>query len=110
MKRLLDPASLGALARRCAVRGAGGGGGTHLGLLQALQATEEFGPVPLMGLDELPDDDLLMPCGGIGAPTVTIEKIENGDEGSRLRHYLEGISGRRVGAPLGHQGEERERG
>jgi uncharacterized protein len=98
MKRLLDPASLRALARGCAVLGAGGGGDTHLGLLQALQATEDFGPVPLMGLDELPDDDLLMPCGGIGAPTVTIEKIENGDEGSRLRHYLEALSGQRVAA------------
>src|SRR5690349_24850520 len=99
MKRLLDPASLRALARGCAVLGAGGGGDTHLGLLQALQATEDFGPVPLMGLDELPDDDLLMPCGGIGAPTVTIEKIENGDEGSRLPPSLEAPAGHGVAAP-----------
>src|SRR5690349_4469347 len=98
MKRLLDPAALRALARGCAVLGAGGGGDTHLGLLQALQATEDFGAVPLMDLDELPDDDLIMPCGGIGAPTVSIEKIENGDEGPRLRHYLEALSGRRVAA------------
>src|SRR6266700_2353248 len=98
MKRLLDPASLRALARGCAVLGAGGGGDTQLGLLQALQATEDFGAVPLMDLDELPDDDLIMPCGGIGAPTVSIEKIENGDEGPRLRHYLEALSGRRVAA------------
>src|SRR5205085_11268238 len=96
MKRLLDPASLRALARGCAVLGAGGGGDTHVGLLQALQATEDFGAVPLMDLDELPDDDLILPCGGIGAPTVSIEKIENGDEGRRLRHYLEALSGRRV--------------
>jgi DUF917 family protein/N-methylhydantoinase A/oxoprolinase/acetone carboxylase beta subunit len=98
MKRLLDPASLRALARGCAVLGAGGGGDTQLGLLQALQATEDFGAVPLMDLDELPDDGLIMPCGGIGAPTVSIEKIENGDEGPRLRHYLEALSGRRVAA------------
>jgi DUF917 family protein len=98
MKRLLDPSSLRALARGCAVLGAGGGGDPYLGLLQALQATEDFGPVPLVDLDELPDDSLIMPCGGIGAPTVSIEKIENGDEGDRLREHLEMLTGRRVSA------------
>jgi DUF917 family protein len=98
MKRLLDPDSLRALARGCAVLGAGGGGDPYLGLLQALQATEDFGPVPLVDLDELPDDSLIMPCGGIGAPTVSIEKIENGDEGGRLRDHLEFVTGRRVAA------------
>jgi hypothetical protein len=98
MKRLLDPASLNALARGCAVLGAGGGGDPYLGLLQALQATEDFGPVSLVDLDELPDDSLIMPCGGIGAPTVSIEKIENGDEGDRLREHLEFMTGRQVAA------------
>jgi uncharacterized protein len=98
MKRLLDPDSLRALARGCAVLGAGGGGDTYLSLLQALQATEEFGQVRLVDLDELPDEALVMPCGGIGAPTVSIEKIENGNEGERLREQLEHLTGRRVAA------------
>ena len=98
MKRLLDPGALRALARGCAVLGAGGGGDTYLTLLQALQATEDYGPVPLVDLDELPDDSLIMPCGGIGAPTVSIEKLENGDEGERLREELEFLTGRRVAA------------
>src|ERR1700761_4542257 len=98
MKRLLDPPTLRAMARGCAVLGAGGGGDTYLSMLQALQAAEDYGPAPLVDLDELPDDGLIMPCGGIGAPTVSIEKIENGDEGPRLRHYLEALSGRRVAA------------
>jgi DUF917 family protein len=98
MKRLLDPDSLRALARGCAVLGAGGGGDPYLGLLQALQATEDFGPVPLVDLDELPGDSLVMPCGAIGAPTVSVEKIENGDEGGRLREHLEELTGRRVAA------------
>ncbi len=46
MKRLLEAESLHALARGCAVLGAGGGGDPYLGLLQALQATADFGPVP----------------------------------------------------------------
>jgi DUF917 family protein len=98
MKRLLDPDALRALARGCAVLGAGGGGDTYLALLQALQATEDCGPAALVDLDELPDDSLIMPCGGIGAPTVSIEKIENGNEGERLREQLEFLTGREVAA------------
>src|SRR5215472_12626614 len=55
MKRLLDLTALRALARGCAVLGAGGGGDPYLGLLQAMQATEDFGPVPLIDVDDLPD-------------------------------------------------------
>jgi DUF917 family protein len=98
MARLLDPPALRAMARGCAVLGAGGGGDPRIGLLQALQATEEFGPVRLVDLDELADEALIMPCGMIGAPTVHIEKIENGSEGGRLREHLEGLTGRTVSA------------
>jgi DUF917 family protein len=80
------------------VLGAGGGGDTYLALLQVLQATEDFGPAHLVDVDELPDDALIMPCGGIGAPTVGIEKIENGDEGERLRDHLQFLTGRPVAA------------
>jgi uncharacterized protein len=97
MKRL-DPDALRALARGCAILGAGGGGDTYYTLLQALQASEDFGPVALVDLDELPDDALIMPCGGIGSTLVSLEKFENGDEGERLREYLEYLSGQRVAA------------
>jgi len=98
MKRLLDTDSLRAMARGCAILGAGGGGDVYLDLLQALQAIEEYGPVPLMDLDELPGDALIMPGGGVGAPTVVIEKIANGNEGERLRDQLEHLTGRQVAA------------
>jgi len=98
MKRLLDPDALRALSRGSAVLGAGGGGDAYVTLLQALQATEDFGPVPLVDLDELPDDALIMPCAGIGATTVILEKFENGDEGTRLRNHLEFVTGRQVAA------------
>jgi uncharacterized protein len=98
MKRLLDQDTLRAMARGCAVLGAGGGGDTHYALLQALQAAEDFGPVTLVDLDEMPGDSLIMPCGGIGAPLVGLEKIEAGDEGVRLRNLLERQTGRTVAA------------
>jgi DUF917 family protein len=98
MTRLLVPSLLRSLARGCAILGAGGGGDPRIGLLQALQATEEFGPVSLADLDDLPDEALIMPCGMIGAPTVHIEKIANGSEGGRLREHLEALTGRTVSA------------
>jgi DUF917 family protein len=93
---LLDASTLPALARGCAILGAGGGGDTQVGLLAALQAVEDHGPVRLVDLEELPDDGLLMPCGGVGAPTVSIEKIEGGDEGGRLREAVEALWDRPV--------------
>ena len=56
MKRLLDPDTLHALARGCAVLGAGGGGDTYLALLQALQATEDFGPAALVSFSVQTDE------------------------------------------------------
>ena len=100
MKRLLDPDALRALARGCAVLGAGGGGDTHYSLLQALQAAEDFGPASLVDVDELPGDALIMPCGGVGAPLVDIEKIANGGEGERLREQLQLLAGRPVAAVM----------
>jgi uncharacterized protein len=98
VKRLLDQDTLRAMARGCAVLGAGGGGDTYYSLLQALQAAEDFGPATLVDLDELPGDSLIMPCGGIGAPLVALEKIEAGDEGERLRNLLQRQTGRTVAA------------
>jgi DUF917 family protein len=93
---LLDAENLPDLARGCAVLGTGGGGDPEIGLLMSLQAVEEHGPVTLVGLDELPDDGLVMPCGGLGAPTVSIEKFGNGAEGARLREYVERLHGKPV--------------
>ena len=98
MKRLLDQDTLRAMARGCAVLGAGGGGDTYYALLQALQAAEDFGPAALVDVDELPGDGLIMPCGGVGAPLVGLEKIEAGDEGERLRNLLQRQTGQTVTA------------
>jgi DUF917 family protein len=96
MKRLLDQDTLRAMARGCAVLGAGRD--TYYALLQALQAAEDFGPAALVDVDELPGDGLIMPCGGVGAPLVGLEKIEVGDGGERLRDLLQRQTGRTVTA------------
>lgn len=93
---MVGAAELSDLATGSAVLGAGGGGDSRTGLLMALQAIETFGPVRVVSFDDLPGDGLVMPCGGVGAPTVSIEKFGNGAEGRRLRDRVEELSGRPV--------------
>jgi uncharacterized protein len=94
----LDEGTLPYLARGCAVLGAGGGGSSRVGLMAALQAIEDYGPVELVDLDDLADDALIMPCGMVGAPTVSIEKLSNGSEGVWIRRRIEELTGRKVAA------------
>lgn len=96
MTGLLDERTLIHLAHGCAVLGTGGGGDSEIGLLMAMQALADYGPAQLVDLNELPDDALIMPCGMIGAPTVSLEKIENGGEAARLVAEVEQLWGKPV--------------
>jgi uncharacterized protein len=97
---LLDSETLTAQARGCAVLGAGGGGSPDVGLLAARHAVAEHGPVPVVDLDDLPDDGLVMPCGSVGAPTISLEKLGNPEEGVWLREHVERLTGRAVVAVM----------
>ncbi len=94
----LDDTNLEAYARGCAILGTGGGGDTHAELLAAGAAVDEHGPVAVVSLDDLPDDALVLPVAGWGAPTVGIEKLGSGEEGDALRLAAERWFGRQVGA------------
>jgi uncharacterized protein len=86
------------MAVGCSILGAGGGGDTAIGVLAVLQAIGDFGPVQVVDLDELDDDALIMPCGGIGAPLIWIEKLDRGDEIVRLIPVVERIHAATVAA------------
>jgi DUF917 family protein len=85
----LDAQNLGSLARGCALLGAGGGGDPELGLIMALTAVDQHGPVNVVALEDLADDALIMPCGVVGSPAIASEKIWGGDEGRILRNAVE---------------------
>jgi DUF917 family protein len=85
----LDAQNLGFLAGGCALLGAGGGGDPALGLVMALIAVGQHGPVDVVALEDLPDDALIMPCGLVGSPAIASEKIWGGDEGRILRNAVE---------------------
>lgn len=95
---LLDADTLEAQARGCGILGAGGGGDPSIALLEALRALELHGPAEVVSLSDLPDDGLVLPLAGVGAPVVSVEKIANGSEGTRLVREAERLAGRAVTA------------
>ncbi len=88
------------LARGAAFLGSGGGGDPYHSLLLAEAAIKRSGAVPLITLDGLKDDALVAPCGWIGAPTVSVEKLPNGRENTRALCRLEELLGRDIDAVL----------
>jgi Uncharacterized conserved protein len=84
--------AISSLARGAAVFGTGGGGDPYIGSLLARQALASNGPVTAVGLNELPDDALVLTVAMMGAPTVMIEKLPSLDEViapvAALGHYL----------------------
>ena len=78
--RMLTESNIDDMALGAAVLGTGGGGDPYIGKLMAQQAIREHGPVKLLDLDEIGDDELIVPAAMMGAPTVMIEKIPNGKE------------------------------
>ncbi|GAA2014915.1 DUF917 domain-containing protein [Nakamurella flavida] len=71
----IGPDAIDDLARGAAVLGTGGGGDPYIGALLARRAIAEHGEVTAVGLDELPDDALVITVAMMGAPTVMVEKL-----------------------------------
>ena len=68
----LAPIAIGA-----GILGTGGGGNPYIGQLRARQAIRKYGPVTVLSPEELPENAKVVCVGGIGAPTVGIEKIRD---------------------------------
>ncbi len=96
--RDLNESDIEALAIGAAILGTGGGGNPYIGKLRCLQELRRGKRVRLMSLYELDDDALVMSLGGIGAPTVSIEKLPEGNEGMRALRALEEFCGRKINA------------
>ena len=76
----LVPTDLVALARGAAFLGTGGGGDPYIGRLLAEQAIREHGMPDIVEPEDLPDEAVLMSAAMIGAPTVLVEKVANGED------------------------------
>jgi len=96
----IEVETLGDFARGAAFLGSGGGGDPYYGVLLAEAELAKHGPVEVVSLDELEDDAVIAPCGWIGAPTVSVEKLPNGREVIAGLQKLEAVLGRRVNAVM----------
>ena len=75
-EQMIDDIALGAT-----VLGTGGGGDPYSGALMAKVAIRNAKkPVRLIALEDVADDWMTVPCSMIGAPTVSIEKINSTDQ------------------------------
>lgn len=62
------------------ILGCGGGGNPYRGMVRAKLELAAGRPLRVVRLDELPSDALVVPVGGMGAPTIGMEKLGNGRE------------------------------
>lgn len=98
--RLLHEQNIEDIAMGAGVLGTGGGGNPYIGTLVAREAIREYGAIELYTLDEMDDDDLVVPTAGMGAPTVSNEKLPNGDDIINALQTLEKYLGKTVKATM----------
>ncbi|MGI5167744.1 DUF917 domain-containing protein [Spirillospora sp. CA-253888] len=94
--REIKPEQLEDMARGAGILGTGGGGDPYVGKLLAQQAMREHGPVTVVDIDEVPADAMVVAVSGMGAPTVSLEKIPAGTEEVTALRALEKALGRRA--------------
>ena len=97
---MIDAADLDDIAVGGAILGTGGGGDPYIGKLMAQQAIRKYGAVRMIDVAEVEDDALVVPCAMMGAPTVMVEKIPQGDEILTAFRKLERFLGKKIGAIL----------
>ena len=93
---------LESIATGAAILGTGGGGNPYVGRLRAREAIREHGPVSVLMPEELPDDARVVCVGGIGAPTVGIEKLRDLQSYHALR-AIEECTGEKATAMISNE-------
>lgn len=96
--REVTDADLDAIEIGAAILGTGGGGNPYIGKLRCREEIKKGRRIPVIPLAELPDNALIVSLGGIGAPVVGVEKIEEGEECLRALRALEKELGVKVDA------------
>jgi uncharacterized protein len=86
------------IALGAGVLGTGGGGNPYLGKLIVQGAVRGGAKIRIIPPDAVKDDDLLIGVSNMGAPTVGIEKLPRGDEGSKAFRAIEQHLGERASA------------
>lgn len=96
----LEAGDIDRIALGVGILGTGGGGNPYLGAVAAKQQLAEGRRIRVIQPSALDDDALVLALGGIGAPTVSVEKMWEGEEGVRLVQAIEQHTGRKVQAVI----------
>jgi DUF917 family protein len=80
MKKSLNKTALINLATGAAFLGSGGGGNPNYELDMIEYLDSKYGAADLITIDQLDDDDTILPIAYVGAPLVGLEKIPSGKE------------------------------
>lgn len=86
------------IALGAGVLGTGGGGNPYLGKLVVQGAIRDGAVITIIPPDAVGDDDLLIAVSGMGAPTVSIEKLSRGNEATVAFRAIEAHLGERARA------------
>ncbi|HEY7031978.1 MAG TPA: DUF917 domain-containing protein [Thermomicrobiales bacterium] len=98
--RLLDKQQIEDVAIGSAVLGTGGGGDPYLGKLASQRAIDEYGPLKLVTVDDLPDETLVVFPFGIGSPVPFLERITIDDDVMYAYRAMTRYLGREIGAMM----------
>ena len=96
MRRMIGVQEVEDIALGAAVLGTGGGGDPYIGKLMAVRAIREHGPVELVTVDEVGDEEMSVAIAMMGAPTVMLEKMPSGQECVHAFRSLESYLGKPV--------------
>ncbi len=77
---LFDHEAVERLAIGAGILGTGGGGNPYLGKIHAQKHVAQGAQIKLVSLADVPDDAHVVSVGGMGSPTVGIERLPRGDE------------------------------
>ena len=72
-----------------AILGSGGGGDPSYALLMAKYFIEKYGPINIISIEELKEDDFVIPLSIMGAPLINMERVLSGRELDALLHTIE---------------------
>ena len=96
MSWVLTEQDLHDLATGAGILGTGGGGNPYLGYLHVRELLRSGARISVVSSSTLQDTDLVCPVGGIGAPTISIERLPNGSEYLGAMRAVETAWGRPV--------------
>ncbi|MFC5828303.1 DUF917 domain-containing protein [Nonomuraea insulae] len=98
--RTIARSDVAALAAGAAIFGTGGGGAVQTEQLAVETAIDRYGPVSVIPVEELTDDDAVIVISAIGAPSVGIEMLVAEGQTDTIVREVERYTGRRMTAVM----------